>query len=113
MARPLCAGTVGSLSGSRSFQNRRKRTDQVPREVIPHLFEAFDHAPDQPSPLVWGYPFDEYTDHVRGANQRPDIVFTEEMFIGECVQEGLPLNTVVSTRIFRKLTAEKNPVLKG
>lgn len=108
--RTVSANSVALLSVDSTWG---EQPDQVPHEVIPHLFEAFDHAPDRPSPLVWVYPFDEYTDHVRGANPRPDIVFTEEMFIGECVQEGLPLNTVVSTRIFRRLTAEKNPALKG
>lgn len=79
--------------------------DQVPREVIPLLYDAFDNGPDRSGPLVWIYPFDEYSELVRGANSKPDIVFTEDMFLGECVQAGVPLNTVISTGNFRRLTA--------
>ena len=82
--------------------------DQVPREVIPLLYDAFDNGPDRPGPLVWVYPFDEYSELVRGADPRPDVVFTEDMFIGECVQEGVPLNTVVSTGNFRRLMADRS-----
>ena len=85
--------------------------DQVPREVIPRLFDAFDTGPDQPGPLVWVYPFDEYSTRVRGDDPRPDVVFLEDMFIGECVQEGLPLNTVVSTGNFRALIASGSRAL--
>ncbi|NLG15496.1 MAG: hypothetical protein GX561_15000 [Lentisphaerae bacterium] len=87
--------------------------DQVPREVIPHLYEAFNTAPDQPGPLLWLYPFDEYSQIVRGDNPRPDVVFSEDMFIGECIQEGTPLNTVISTGNFRKLISEKPHALDG
>ena len=79
--------------------------DQVPREVIPLLYDAFDNGPDRPGPLLWVYPFDEYTDLVRGKDPHPETVFAEEIFIGECVQEGLPLNTVISTGNFRRLAA--------
>ena len=69
--RTVTANSVALLSVDSTWG---ELPDQVPREVIPHLFEAFDHAPDQPSPLVWVYPFDEYTDHVRGANPRPPCI---------------------------------------
>lgn len=80
--------------------------DQVPREVTPLFYDAFDNGPDRSGPLLWVYPFDEYTELVRGNDPHPDAVFLEDMFIGECVQEGLPLNTVISSKIFRSL-AEK------
>ncbi|WPJ97139.1 hypothetical protein SH580_05385 [Coraliomargarita algicola] len=79
--------------------------DQVPDEVIPHIKEALRHAPDQAGPLVWVYPFNEYTDLVRGAECRPDVVFNEDMFLGEAIQQGLPLNTVISSDNFRQLVA--------
>jgi len=81
--------------------------DQVPQEVIPHLLSARRQAPDAPGPLLWVYPFDEYSELVRGSVRRPDVVFAEDQFLGEAVQEGLPLNTVVSTGNFRRLAASR------
>lgn len=85
--------------------------DQVPSEVIPHLQEAFRKAPDQPGPLVWVYPFEEYNELIRGTDPRPDIPFSEDLFLGECLQQGLPLNTVISTGNFRNLMEQKNNAL--
>jgi len=85
--------------------------DQVPREVIPHLFEAFDNAPDAPGPLVLVYPFDEYSELVRGHDRHPDLVFNEDFFLGETIQCGTPLNTVISTGNFRRLAASGNTCL--
>ncbi len=76
--------------------------EQVPDEVIPHLKEALRHAPDQAGPLVWVYPFSEYSDLVRGKDKNPGVVFNEDMFIAEALQQGLPLNTVISTDNFYK-----------
>ena len=72
--------------------------DQVPNEVIPHILEAMEHAPDQPGPLVWVYPFDEYHDMTYGKPSRIDEVFFGDWFMRGAVNNGLPLNTVVSTR---------------
>ena len=85
--------------------------DQVPAEVIPHLQEAFRNAPDQPGPLVWVYPFDEYNEMVRGKDPQPDVPFCEDFYLGECLQQGLPLNTVISTGNFRKLLDQKKNTL--
>lgn len=76
--------------------------DQVPNEVIPLVLDAWNTAPDTAGPLVWLYPFDEYNDLVRGAAPRPQSVLREELFLGEALQNGLPLNTVISTVEFRK-----------
>ena len=70
---------------------------QVPDETIPHLLRALRVAPDAPGPLVWVYPFAEYAELTQGAARRPDVVLNEELFIGEALQEGLPLNTVISS----------------
>lgn len=80
--------------------------DQVPEEVIPHLKEALRRAPDQAGPLVWVYPFSEYIEGTRGLASRPDVVFNEDMFLGEAIQQGLPLNTVIGTDNFRGLVAQ-------
>ncbi len=81
--------------------------DQVPREVIPHLLEAFATVPDRPGPLVWVYPFGEYGAAV-STKKTPEAclarVFNEDLFLGEALQGGLPLNTVCSTRVWRNLS---------
>lgn len=80
--------------------------EQVPMEVIPLLSDAFRNAPDAPGPFVWIYPFEEYC-----GTRTPDLVFNEDMFIGECVQAGFPLNTVISTGNFLSLSATGKPTL--
>ncbi|MBQ8753738.1 MAG: hypothetical protein IJZ19_01765 [Lentisphaeria bacterium] len=85
--------------------------DQVPREVIPLFDEALNHAPDAPGPLVWVYPFDEYNALVRGDAPRPDIPLIEDFYLGETLQEGVPLNTVISTGNFKELLASGNSML--
>lgn len=89
--------------------------DQVPQEVIPHLLDALDHGPDRLAPLLWVYPFDEYDRAVAGAGEeaRPAPVFAEEWYLGAAIQNGLPLNTVVSTGNFRKLAAERPELFAG
>jgi len=74
--------------------------DQVPEEVIPHIREAMRHAPDRPGPLVWIYPFDEYHDMTFGQPPRLDEPFFGDWFMRAAVNNGLPLNTVVSSRNF-------------
>ena len=72
--------------------------DRVPNEVIPHILECRDRAPDAPGPLVWVYPFDEYHDWTFGEPSRIGDVFFGDWFMRGAVNCGLPLNTVVSTR---------------
>jgi hypothetical protein len=71
--------------------------DQVPNEVTPHILWMRDHAPDQPGPLVWVYPFDEYHDWTFGTPTRIEEVFFGDWFMRGAINQGLPLNTVVST----------------
>ncbi|MBM3498259.1 MAG: hypothetical protein FJX74_06265, partial [Armatimonadetes bacterium] len=74
--------------------------DIVPREVIPNLLAAWETGPDQPGPLVWVYPFDEYHDWTYGRPGRIDEVFFGDWFMRGAVNNGLPLNSVISTRSF-------------
>ncbi|MBQ7721441.1 MAG: hypothetical protein IJT64_00880 [Kiritimatiellae bacterium] len=81
----------------------------VPREVAPLIIDALETAPDRAGPITWVYPFDEYADAVSAGVATSDSlarVFNEDMFLGEALQGGLPLNTVVSTRIWRELAAK-------
>ena len=73
--------------------------DKVPLEVAPKLLEAFDDAPDAPGPLVWVYPFDEIHDMV-AEGRGLDVIFFGDWFICGAINQGLPLNTVISTANF-------------
>ena len=93
------ANRVSFLTADNSYG---EMPDQVPNEVIPLILDAWNTAPDTAGPLAWLYPFDEYNDLVRGNSPRPQSVLREELFLGEALQNGLPLNTVISTAEFRK-----------
>jgi len=71
-----------------------------PNEVIPHILRARADAPDQPGPLVWVYPFDAYHEMTFGAQPRVDEVLFGDWFMRLALNDGLPLNTVVSTANF-------------
>ncbi|HEY3330429.1 MAG TPA: hypothetical protein VGK19_10440 [Capsulimonadaceae bacterium] len=84
--------------------------DQVPLEVTPHIVQALSAAPDAPGAVTWIYPFDEYHDWTFATPSRASEVFFGDWFMRAAVNQGFPLNTVVSTSNF--LAAfEKNPHL--
>lgn len=70
---------------------------QVPDEVIPHILKARYNSPTAPGPLVWVYPFDEYHNWASGQQGRLNEVYYGDWFIRQAINNGLPLNTVVST----------------
>lgn len=76
--------------------------EQVPNEVIPFILDCRHTAPDQPGPLAWVYPFDEYHAMTFGDSPRVDEPFFGDWFIRSAIRNGLPLNTVVSTGNFEK-----------
>lgn len=69
---------------------------QVPDEVIPHIIQGRRTSPDQPGILVWVYPFDEYHDWVQNEPERIEEVYYGDWFIQQAINDGFPLNTVVS-----------------
>lgn len=78
--------------------------DSCVYEPLPHLLKATNEAPDAPSPIVWIYPFREYS-------TCKDETLVQEMFFGDwfvrnAINDGLPLSTVVSTDIFCKTDKE-------
>lgn len=83
--------------------------DRVPREVTPYLISAYENAPDAPSPVVWVYPFREYSEMTGG---RLEKSFFEDWFLVAAINRSLPLSTVISTDCFLKLRAEKPGFLK-
>ncbi len=67
-------------------------------EPLPHLMKAEKEAPDTPSPIVWVYPFDEYSDCDSG--QKAMEMFFGDWFIRNAINAGVPVSTVVSTENF-------------
>jgi len=83
---------------------------EVPNEVIPHVLRARADSPDQPGPVVWVYPFDEYHDMTFGEPGRVEEVFFGDWFMRQAVNTGFPINTVVSTGNLRA-SLEARPAL--
>ena len=84
--------------------------DKVPNEVIPHILTAREDSPTAPGPLVWVYPFDEYHDWAEKQPDRLSEIYYGDWFIRQAINNGLPLNTVITTtKIAPGL--KKNPML--
>lgn len=83
---------------------------QVPNEVIPHILTARRNAPDAPGPFVWVYPFDEYHEWAYEAPDRLSEIYSGDWVIRQAINNGFPLNTVVSTAGF-VASLEKKPDL--
>lgn len=81
---------------------------QVPDEVTPHILKARYDAPTAPGPLVWVYPFDEYYDWAFRYKDRLPEIYYGDWLIRQAVNNGLPVNTVISTGSFQKVIG-KNP----
>lgn len=82
--------------------------EQVPNEVIPHLLKAYEAFPDEASPLLWVYPFREYFESSSVVDGALEKAFFEDWYIRSAINNGLPLNTVISTDNYIK-TLEKEP----
>lgn len=80
--------------------------DQVPNEVIPYLSDALKTSPDQPGPIVWIYPFEEYHELLRH-KQTPEAPFSEDWQVIGVINDGFPMNTVVSTTNFLEIPIER------
>src|SRR3982751_1068127 len=74
--------------------------EKVPNEVTPHILSAMDDYSDSPGLVTWIYPFDEYHDMTFGPKPQLAEVFFGDWFIRGAVNNGFPLNSVVSTRQF-------------
>lgn len=74
--------------------------ENVPMEVIPHIKRAFKDAPDQPGVLTWLYPFRELHEAMAESGEHSTDVFFNDWFVRNAINQGLPLNTVLSTDDF-------------
>ena len=91
------AGLINILSVDNSFGDM---PDACVNEPLPHILKAEKDAADKPSPLVWVYPMREFT-------TADDAVVLSEMYYGDsyitdAINDGLPLNCVVSADNFLK-----------
>ncbi|MGF7143941.1 hypothetical protein HNQ56_002371 [Anaerotaenia torta] len=84
--------------------------DICPREIIPHIQEAMRTAPDEASPLVWVYPFDEYCDIEARRASKP---FFEDMYIRGAINHGFSLSTVIAADYFEALLREGTLEVSG
>lgn len=66
-------------------------------EAVPHMRRAVKMAPDAPGPLVWVYPFREYEGLPDESPAAAGLAFFGDLFVRCAIQNGLPLNTVIST----------------
>jgi hypothetical protein len=78
-----------------------------PLEVIPHVRRAIQDKPNQPGILTWLYPFDEYFTIAKMQSERMDLVFFGDWFVRGAVNNGLPLNTVISTGSFKQVWSKQ------
>lgn len=67
-------------------------------EPLPHLMKAIKQFPDAPAPVVWVYPFDEYSDCA--GDQQMKQMYSEDWFVRDAINLGLPLSMVTSTDAF-------------
>ncbi len=86
---------------------------QVPNEVTPHILKARSDAPTAPGLLVWVYPFDEYHEWAHQFKDRLPEIYYGDWFVRQAINNGLPLNTVISTTSFQSALVKKPDLLKN
>ncbi|WP_116953159.1 hypothetical protein [Jiangella endophytica] len=67
------------------------------REIVPHLLEAIDTAPDRPGPLCWVYPFDELSARIGSDPSAAPAAFFQDWFLANAITLGLPVSSVVAS----------------
>ncbi|BBI36578.1 hypothetical protein KCTCHS21_59770 [Cohnella abietis] len=113
-----CPLTVARMNGEGELENpgiielltidteKGELNPDCPAEIIPHLRRAIQDFPDQAGILTWLYPFKEYHEAVAASENEANTIFFEEWFVRNAVNQGLPLNTVLSTDEFAAMTGE-------
>ncbi len=95
------ATDLNILSIDNSFGNM---PDACVNEPIPHLLKAVKDAGDAPAPLVWVYPMREYS--TATDEQTIFEMYHGDRYIMDAINNGFPLNCVVSSDIFLKTDIE-------
>lgn len=110
LARLDAHGTVtrpGSVAMLTIDDTYGRMPDVVPNEITPHIQQALRDFPDAPGLVTWIYPFDEYHEWTFGDDNRVNEVFFGDWFMRAAVNQGFPLNTVVTTANFLAARQEK------
>ena len=95
------AETLNILSIDNSYGNM---PDNCVNEPLPHLLKAEKDIADDIAPLVWVYPMREFTtSHLE--EELYEMYFGDK-YISEAINNGFPLNCVVSTDNFLKTPLE-------
>lgn len=81
------------------------------RETIPHILRSEEYAPDAAAPFVLVYPMREYSTAADEDALRR--MYFGDLYMCAAINDGFPLNCVVSTDIFRghTLSLYKNSIL--
>lgn len=74
--------------------------DSCVYEPMPHLMKAIKELPDAVSPVVWVYPFDEYS--AAGSEYMLRAMNNEDWFVAKIITEGCPISSVTTTSLFAK-----------
>ncbi len=85
--------------------------DSCVYEPLPHMIKAAKTMPDAPAPVVWVYPFDEYS---AASDERTMAeMFFGDWYIRNAINAGIPLSSVTSTASFvgQTKTIYQNSVL--
>jgi hypothetical protein len=82
-------------------------------EIEPHIRRAFDKAPDEAGPLVWVYPFSEYSDEPHRPDGKIEKSFFGDWYITRAIAGGLPLNTVINTDAFAECIKSNPETFSG
>ncbi|MBL4699924.1 MAG: hypothetical protein JKX85_01575, partial [Phycisphaeraceae bacterium] len=69
-----------------------------PNEITPIMQRCLETKPDEAGLLTWVYPFDTFHDYVTQSPDRLNVAYFNDWFIRGAINNGLPLNTVVSDR---------------
>ena len=95
------AETLNILTIDNSYGNM---PDNCVNEPLPHLLKAEKDIADDIAPLVWVYPMKEFT-----TSHSEDVLYEMyfgDKYISEAINNGFPLNCVVSTDNFLKTPLE-------
>ena len=78
--------------------------DNCVNEPLPHLLKAEKDIADDIAPLVWVYPMREFT--TAHSEEALYEMYFGDKYISEAINNGFPLNCVVSTDIFLKTSLD-------
>src|SRR5665647_2632087 len=86
---------------------------EVPDEVTPHILKARYDEPTASGPVVWVYPFDEYHKWASTQPGRLPEIYYGDWLIRQAINNGFPMNTVISTTSFENVFHQHKDYFDG